>query len=90
MYEAPTSYGQDDHNKIKNIPSICEEVLTQGKELQHALSGEDNNKSHIYFKEKIFLLCTLVVCLHHHGHHIEADEHHNEDVKKLLTDEVKH
>lgn len=64
--------------------------MSQGKELQHTLSGEDNNESHVNFEEEIFHLCALVVRLHHHGHHIEADEHHDEDVKELLTDEVKH
>lgn len=86
----PTSYGQDDDNEIKNVPSIGEEVLSQGKKLQRALSSEDDYERHIYFEEEIFLLWALVVCLHHHGHHIETDEHHDEDVKELLTDEVKH
>lgn len=90
FFEIPTSYGQDDYNKIKNVPSIGEEVVSQGKKLHHALSREYNNESQVYFKEEIFLLWTLVVGLHHHGHHIEADKHHDEDVKELLTDEVKH
>lgn len=90
MHWEPTSYGQDDHNEIKNVPSIGEEVLSQGKKLQHTLSSEDDNEGHIYFEEEIFLLWTLVVRLHHHCHHIKADEHHDEDVKELLTDEVKH
>lgn len=90
MHWEPTSYGQDDHNEIKNVPSIGEEVLSQGKKLQHTLSSEDDNEGHIYFEEEIFLLWTLVVRLHHHGHHIKADKHHDEDVKELLTDEVKH
>ena len=90
MHEVPTSYRQDDHNKIKDVPSVGEEVLSQGEELQHTLSGEDDDEGHVQFKEEILLLCALVVRLHHHAHHIEADEHHDEDVKELLSDEVKH
>ena len=27
--------------------------------------------------------------LHHHGHHVKADEHHDHDVEGLLRDEIK-
>jgi len=90
MYPLPTGYWQDDHNEIKNVPAVFEVVMSQCKELQHTLSGEDNNESHIQFEEEILLFSALVIRFHHHGHHIEANEYHDKDIKELLTDEVKH
>lgn len=85
-----TCYRKDDHNKIKDIPANCEEVLSKCNHLKYAFPWEDDDEHQIDQVQDILFLSTLVICLYHHGHHIEADKHHDKDVKELFWDEVKH
>ena len=64
-------------------------MLPESEELQTAFSGEDHDEDQIDQIQNLFLLGTLLVCFHHHGHHVETDQHHDEDVKKLLCNQVK-
>lgn len=63
-------------------------MIAQGDDLENALPGEEHDKNKVDQEQNIFYLLTLVIRLHHHGHHIQADQHHNEDVKELLGDQV--
>lgn len=65
-------------------------MIAQGDDLENALPGEEYDEDKVDKKQNIFHLFTLVICLHHHGHHVQADHHHNEDVKELLGDQVEH
>lgn len=85
-----TCYWKDDHNKIKDVPANSEKVLSERKHLKYAFPCEDDNEHQIDLVQDILFLSTLVICLYHHGHHIEADKHHDKDVKELFCDEVKH
>lgn len=85
-----TRYWKDDHNKIKDVPANSEKVLSESKHLKYAFPCEDDNEHQIDLVQNILFLRTLVICLYHHGHHIEADKHHDKDVKELFCDEVKH
>lgn len=64
--------------------------MSERKHLKYAFPCEDDNEHQIDLVQDILFLRTLVICLYHHGHHIEADEHHDKDVKELFWDEVKH
>ncbi len=64
-------------------------MLPQCNDLQSALCGEDDNEDNIDPIQDEILLRALLVCLHHHSHHVEADQHHDEDVEKLLSHQVK-
>lgn len=85
-----TCYRKDDHNKIKDIPADSEKVMSERKHLKQAFSREDDDEEQIDLVQDIFFLSTLVICLYHHAHHIEADQHHDKDVKELFCYEVKH
>lgn len=85
-----TCYRKDDHNKIKDVPANSEKVMSERKHLKYAFSWEDYDEEQIDLVQDILFLSTLVICLYHHGHHIEADKHHDKDVKELFCYEVKH
>lgn len=63
-------------------------IMTQGKELEHALSGEEDDKDQVDPEEDFGDFFALVVRLHHHGDHVQTDQHHDQDVKELLCDNV--
>lgn len=65
-------------------------MIAQGDDLENALPGEEYDEAEVDKEQNNFHLKTLVICLHHHGHHVQADHHHNEDVKELLGDQVEH
>ena len=65
-------------------------MVPQRYHLQHALCGEDNDEHQVDQEQDLILLLALIVRFHHHGHHVEADQNHDEDVKELLRYEVKH
>ena len=64
-------------------------MLPQCDDLQRALCGEDDDEAEVDPVQDHFFLCTLLVCLHHHGDHVEANQHHDEDIEELLGDQVK-
>lgn len=60
-------------------------MAAQCYQLQAALAGEDDNEGHVDPVEDKLLLRALLIRLHHHGDHVEADQHHDGHVKDLLT-----
>lgn len=89
MGVALTHNGQNHDHEVKDVPPDGEVVVPQGEHLQHTLAGEEDDKHQVDPVEDVLHLLALRVRLHHHGHHVEADEHHDDDVKCLLSDEVK-
>ncbi len=65
-------------------------MIAQGDDLETALPGEEHDEGEVDKEQNMFHLFTLVICLHHHGHHVQADHDHNEDVKELRGDQVEH
>lgn len=63
--------------------------MPQGEHLQHTLTGEEDDKHQVDPVKDVLHLLALCVCLHHHGHHVEADEHHDDYIKSLLSYKVK-
>lgn len=84
-----TPNGEDHDDEVKHIPAVHEEVLSQSEHLQDALSGEDGHKELVDFVKDFRLFLTLIICLHHHGDHVEADEDHDADVESLSGHDVK-
>lgn len=84
-----TPNGEDHDDEVKHIPAIGEVVVPQGEHLHDTLSREDSHEELVDFVEDFCLFFTLVVSLHHHGDHIEADEDHDDDVESLSGHNVK-
>lgn len=64
-------------------------MLPECDDFQSALCGEDDDEDEVDPVQDDFFLHALLVRLHHHGHHVEADQYHDEDVKKLFSHQVK-
>lgn len=62
--------------------------MSKGDDFQTALCCEDDNEDQVDPVKNGFLLKGLLVCFHHHGHHVEADQHHDENVKELFCHQV--
>lgn len=82
--DSPTYDRQNHDNKVKYVPAIGEVVVSQGQHLDDALPSEDGNKKHVDFMEDVHFFLTLVICFHHHGNHVKADENHDGDIKDLF------
>lgn len=84
-----THDGQNHHHKVKHIPTNGEVIMPQRNHLQQAFPCEQHNEDHVDPVEDVVHVFGLVVRLHHHGHHVEADQDHDHNVKGLLGDAVK-
>ena len=67
-----TYNGENNHHKIKNIPSDGEIVITKRDQFQHTFSSEQNDKHQINPVQNVGHFLTLVISLHHHGDHVET------------------
>lgn len=87
---APLTHdGQDDDHKVEDVPADGEVVVPQGEHFEHTLTGEEDDEDQVNPVEDVLHLLALRVRLHHHRHHVKADEHHDNNVKGLLRDKVK-
>lgn len=65
-------------------------MSTECNYLEHALCSKDDDEDQIDPVQDLFFLHTLLICLYHHCHHVKADQHHDENVKNLFGNQVKH
>lgn len=77
------------HHKIKDVPRNCEEITTEGEDLDQAFSGEEHDEDQVDLVEDRLHALWLLISFHHHGHHVDDDEHHDYDVKGLLGHKIK-
>lgn len=86
----PTHDGEDDNHEVEDIPTVGEVVVAQGNHLEDTLGCEDAYEQQVDLGQDVDLLGALVVCLHHHSHHVQADEKHDGDVEGLLGHNVEY
>lgn len=86
---ALTNDGQNDNNKVKNVPTNGEEITAEGKYLDEAFGSEDDDEDQVDVIEDGLHASRLFISLDHHGYHVEDNEHHDGDVKGLLGHQVK-
>lgn len=65
-------------------------MSTECNYLEYAFCSKDDDENHIDPVQNISFLFTLLICLDHHCHHVKADQHHDENIKKLFGNQVKH
>jgi len=53
------------------------------------LRGEEDDEDQVDPVEDVLHLLALSICLHHHRHHVKANEHHDNNVEGLLSDKIK-
>lgn len=85
---ALTNDGQNNDYKVKYVPTNGEEITAEGKYLDEAFGGKDNNESQVDVIEDGLHASRLFIGLDHHGYHVENNEHHDSDVKGLLGHQV--
>lgn len=76
------------HHEIKDVPRNCEEITAEGNDLDQAFGGEDHDEDQVDLVEDGLHALWLLIGFHHHGYHVDDDEHHDHDVKGLLWDEI--
>lgn len=64
-------------------------MLSECDDFQCAFSGKHDDEDNIDPIQDNFFFFALLICLYHHGHHVETDQHHDEDIKKLFGNQVK-
>lgn len=84
-----THNGEDDNHEVEDVPANGEVVVPQGEHFEHTLTGEEDDEDKVDPVENGLHLLALSICLHHHCHHVKADEHHDNNVKGLLSDKIK-
>ena len=83
-----TDNGEDDHHEVEDVPADGEEVASQRHDLDQALGGEDDDEGQVDVVQDVLHLRRLLVRLHHHGDHVEQDQHHDDDVERLFPNQV--
>lgn len=86
----PTNNGEDDHHKVEDVPAVGEVIVAQGSHLDNTLACEDGHEEQVDLGQDVDLLRALVICLHHHGHHVQTDEEHDGDIEGLLGHNVEY
>jgi hypothetical protein len=86
----PTHDGEDDNHEVEDVPAIGEVIVAKGSHLDNTFACEDGHKEQVDLGQDVDLLRALIICLHHHGHHVQADEEHDGDVKGLLGHDVEY
>lgn len=66
----PTYDGEDDNHEVEDVPAVGEVIVAQGNHLEDTLGCEDAHEQQVDLGQDVDLLGALVVCLHHHGHHV--------------------
>lgn len=79
-----THNGENDYDKVKDVPADGEEIAAKGDNLNDALSGEDDNKGQVDIIQDGLHIRGLLICLHHHGQHVQEDKQHDDDVEGLF------
>lgn len=89
LFEAELTHdGENDHHEVEDVPANGEEVATQRHDLDQALGSEDDDEGQVDVVQDLLHLRQLLVRLHHHGDHVEEDQHHDDDVERLLPNQV--
>lgn len=83
-----TDDGENDNDKVKDVPADGEEVASERHDLDEALGGEDNDEGQVDVVQDVLHLRRLLVRLHHHGDHVEEDQHHDDYIKRLFPNQV--
>lgn len=83
-----THDGEDDDHEVEDVPAVGEVIVAQGGHLDDALAREDGYEEQVDLGQDVDLLGALVIRLHHHRHHVQADEKHDGDVEGLLGHNV--
>lgn len=83
-----TDDGEDDNDEVEDVPADGEEVVAQRHDLDEALDGEEHDEGQIDVVQDVLHLRRLLVRLHHHGDHVEQDQHHDDDVERLPACQV--
>ncbi len=83
-----TDDGEDDDHEVEDVPANGEEVASQRHDLNEALDGEDDDEGQVDLVQDALHPRRLLVRLHHHGDHVEEDQHHDDDVERLLPRQV--
>ena len=83
-----TDDGENDDDEVEDVPADGEEVISQCHDLDEALDGEDDDEGQVDVVQDVLHLRRLLVRLHHHGDHVEEDQHHDDDVEHLLPRQV--
>ena len=83
-----TDDGENDDDEVEDVPADGEEVISQRHDLDEALDGEDDDEGQVDVVQDVLHLRRLLVRLHHHGDHVEEDQHHDDDVEHLLPRQV--
>ena len=86
----PTHDGEDDNHEVKDVPAVGEVIVAQGSHLDDTFACEDGYEEQVDLGQDVDLLRALVICLHHHGHHVQADEKHDADIEGLLGHNVEY
>lgn len=63
--------------------------MPQSKHLCDTLAREDSHKELVDFVQDFCLFFALLISLHHHGDHVEADEDHDDNVESFLGHDIK-
>ena len=85
-----TAYREYYDHKVEDVPRLGEVVLPQRKYLEDALSGKDDDESHVQVVEGEVPHIRLAVVIERHGPHVKRDEHHYDHVELLVRDDTEH
>ena len=85
-----TAYREYYDHKVEDVPRLGEVVLPQRKYLEDALSGKDDDESHVQVVEGEVPHIRLAVVIERHGPHVERDENHYDHVELLVRNDAEH
>ena len=86
--ELLTEQGYEDDDEVEDVPRLFEVVESQSEQFDDALEREDGEERDVDDLQDVLVRLRHAVELDRHGHHVEHDEHHDENVELLVAGQV--
>jgi len=83
-----TEQRDDDDDKVKDVPRLCEVVPSKADDLHNGLQGEDHHKQDVEHRQDVRDGLRLAVVVHGHLYHVHEDHDHDAQLKLAADRDV--
>lgn len=75
------SNSDDEDHKVDDVPAIVEVVFSECDDFDDKFHEEDDDEAEVEPVQVLFCLYAHIIRLHHHTHHVQADQNYHDEFK---------
>lgn len=80
MRQLANNSNHEDH-KVGDVPAIVEVVFSECDDFDDKFHEENDDEGEVEPVQDLFCLHALIVRVHHHTHHVQADQNYHDEFK---------